>query len=47
MRGLDTNVLLRFLTADDPVQAERVGALAGTVTFDRALRGAAGFSLLD
>lgn len=27
MRGLDTNVLLRFLTADDPVQAERVGAL--------------------
>lgn len=27
MRGLDTNVLLRFLTADDPVQAERVDAL--------------------
>ena len=27
MRGLDTNVLLRFLTADDPLQAECVGAL--------------------
>jgi predicted nucleic-acid-binding protein len=27
VRGLDTNVLLRFLTADDPVQAERVDAL--------------------
>jgi predicted nucleic-acid-binding protein len=27
VRGLDTNILLRFLTADDPVQAERVGAL--------------------
>jgi len=27
VRGLDTNVLLRFLTADDPVQADRVGAL--------------------
>lgn len=27
MRGLDTNVLLRFLTSDDPAQAERVGAL--------------------
>ncbi|HVT57124.1 MAG TPA: type II toxin-antitoxin system VapC family toxin [Thermoanaerobaculia bacterium] len=27
MRGLDTNILLRFLTADDPIQAERVAAL--------------------
>jgi predicted nucleic-acid-binding protein len=27
VRGLDTNILLRFLTADDPIQAERVGAL--------------------
>lgn len=27
MRGLDTNILLRFLAADDPIQAERVGAL--------------------
>jgi predicted nucleic-acid-binding protein len=27
VRGLDTNILLRFLTADDPGQAERVGAL--------------------
>ncbi len=27
MRGLDTNVLLRFITADDPEQTERVGAL--------------------
>lgn len=27
MRGLDTNVLLRFLTADDPAQADRVGSL--------------------
>ncbi|HLX06644.1 MAG TPA: type II toxin-antitoxin system VapC family toxin [Thermoanaerobaculia bacterium] len=33
MRGLDTNVLLRFITADDPAQAERVGAL-----FDAAER---------
>lgn len=27
MRGLDTNILLRFLTADDPVQTEEVRAL--------------------
>jgi predicted nucleic-acid-binding protein len=27
VRGLDTNVLLRFLTADDPAQADRVGTL--------------------
>jgi len=25
--GLDTNALLRFLTADDPVQTDRVGSL--------------------
>jgi predicted nucleic-acid-binding protein len=27
VRGLDTNILLRFLTADDPVQTARVDAL--------------------
>jgi len=27
LRGLDTNVLLRFLTGDDPAQAELVGDL--------------------
>ena len=27
MRGLDTNILLRYLTADDPAQTERVGTL--------------------
>jgi predicted nucleic-acid-binding protein len=27
VRGLDTNVLLRFLTADDPAQTQRVDAL--------------------
>jgi predicted nucleic-acid-binding protein len=27
VRGLDTNILLRFITADDPDQAQRVGAL--------------------
>ena len=29
MKGLDTNVLVRFLTRDDEVQAER--ALAGQI----------------
>jgi predicted nucleic-acid-binding protein len=27
VRGLDTNILLRFLTADDPAQAEQVDGL--------------------
>ena len=27
MRGLDTNILLRALAADDPAQSDRVGAL--------------------
>jgi predicted nucleic-acid-binding protein len=29
MRGLDTNVLVRFVTQDDPEQARRVNALFG------------------
>jgi predicted nucleic-acid-binding protein len=30
--GLDTNVLVRFLTEDDPVQAARAAALIATLT---------------
>jgi predicted nucleic-acid-binding protein len=30
--GLDTNVLVRFLTEDDPAQAERAAALMATLT---------------
>lgn len=32
MTGLDTNVLVRFLTEDDPVQFRKASALIGTVT---------------
>jgi predicted nucleic-acid-binding protein len=31
MTGLDTNVLVRYLTDDDPVQARRAAAWIGTV----------------
>jgi predicted nucleic-acid-binding protein len=31
MTGLDTNVLVRYLTEDDPIQARRAAACIGTV----------------
>jgi predicted nucleic-acid-binding protein len=48
MRGLDTNVLVRYLTQDDPVQLRQANAVisADTATFDRALRGSRLFRVL-
>ena len=49
MIGLDTNVIVRYLTRDDPAQTRLADSAAGcdvTVTFDRDLRNTPGFRLL-
>jgi predicted nucleic-acid-binding protein len=40
MTGLDTHVLVRYLTQDDPGQARTATTIIEeTITFDRALKG--------
>ncbi len=53
MTGLDTNVLVRYITQDEPKQAaaasraiNRAGGAETSLTFDKALRDSTHFSIV-